>query len=138
MNEEEKEELQIFVPMKPRIDTALEFTFLSPFSQKLKSSQVEAKAILLPTPITTQSSLDEMELEEYEFDIMWDESKQLWVATLVDGTYLINVKAAGFCEINESVEIRKGGQKDYQYIMKKSESRPVKVQAVNVENGVPL
>lgn len=34
-----------------------------------------------------------MELEEYEFDILWDDNKQLWVAILVSGNYLINIKA---------------------------------------------
>ena len=44
-----------------------------------------------------------MEEEDYEFDILWDSKKQLWVTTLRNGKYLINVKAKGFKELNEYV-----------------------------------
>lgn len=47
----------------------------------------------------------EMDLEEYEFDILWNASKDLWVTTLMNGNYLINVKAKGFKEINEVIAI---------------------------------
>lgn len=46
-----------------------------------------------------------MEDEEYEFDILWDSNKVLWVTTLRNGRYLINAKIKGFKEINEYVEI---------------------------------
>ena len=44
-----------------------------------------------------------MELEEYEFDIVWSSKKRLWVTTLTNGTYLINVKAKGYKEINNVI-----------------------------------
>jgi hypothetical protein len=60
----------------------------------LKKDSVEARAILLPNLAGgKKNQCDEMEMEEYEFDILWDERKQLWVANLIAGNYLINVKA---------------------------------------------
>jgi len=50
---------------------------------------VEARAILLPG----DKELDEMEMEEYEFDILWDNNKEAWVAHLIPGSYLVTVKA---------------------------------------------
>lgn len=49
-----------------------------------------------------------MEDEEYEFDILWDSRKGLWVTTLKNGRYLINAKIRGFKELNEYVEIGDG------------------------------
>lgn len=43
--------------------------------------------------------------EEYEFDILWDVKKQLWVSTLRQGRYLINVKAKGYKELNKYIEL---------------------------------
>lgn len=49
-----------------------------------------------------------MDLEEYEFDILWNSEKEVWVTTLVNGNYLINVKAKGYKEINEVIAIMPG------------------------------
>jgi hypothetical protein len=59
-------------------------------------------------------------LEEYEFDIVWSPEKGLWVTTLISGTYLINVKAKDFKEINELIKIGQGSSIDYKYVMKES------------------
>ena len=81
VNEEDKDEIIVFVGLKPRIDTSIEFMFFTGepnYPQKLKPQTVEAKAILLPTPIAKKNNnFDEIELEDYEFDILWDESRQL-------------------------------------------------------------
>jgi hypothetical protein len=49
--------------------------------------------------------VDDMDEEEYEFDILWDSQKKLWVTTIKSGHYLINVKARGFKEFNKYVHI---------------------------------
>ena len=87
-NEEDKYEITVFVGVKPRIDTDIEFTFMFESSSgqhdKLRHEIVEAKAILLPRVLGNNEAtdVDEMEEEEYEFDLLWDHNKQLWVATL--------------------------------------------------------
>lgn len=43
--------------------------------------------------------------EEYEFDILWDNHKELWVTTLKPEKYLINVKAKGFKEFNKYIDL---------------------------------
>ncbi len=75
---------------------------------------VEAKAILLPKIMQNDeaSEFDEMEDEEYEFDILWDSKKSLWVTTVKNGRYLINAKVKGFKEINEYVEI---GEREFKF-----------------------
>jgi hypothetical protein len=56
-----------------------------------------------------------MELEEYEYDIVWNTDKRLWVTTLINGTYLINVKAKGHKEINTVVKINPSSPVFYDY-----------------------
>lgn len=68
-------------------------------------SKIDAKAILIPDRDGSREALDQMEMEEYEYDIVWSPEKRLWVTTLVNGNYLINVKAKGFKEINNVVRI---------------------------------
>jgi DNA-binding winged helix-turn-helix (wHTH) protein len=53
-----------------------------------------------------------LEEEEYEYDILWDSTKQLWVTTVKKGGYLINAKIKGFKEINEYVEI---GDREFRF-----------------------
>ena len=52
--------------------------------------------------------------EEYEFDILWDTRKELWVATLRPGNYLINVKAKGFKEFNQHIQL---DRRDYTFAL---------------------
>lgn len=82
VNEEDKDEITIFVGVKPRIDTDTEFTFYNEnkgnkIKEKLKPEIVEAKAILLPKILSSNDhpEIDDMEDEEYEFDILWDSIK---------------------------------------------------------------
>lgn len=58
---------------------------------------MQAKAILLDI------SDEDLEVEDYEFDINWNNDKQAWEQILRDGTYLLNVKAKGFKELNEVI-----------------------------------
>jgi hypothetical protein len=58
VNEEDKDEITIFVGVKPRIDTDTEFTFFTENfdskgnkHEKLRPEIVEAKAIMLPRMI---------------------------------------------------------------------------------------
>lgn len=78
-----------------------------------------------------------MEEEEYEFDILWDNKKGLWVTTLRNGRYLINAKIKGFTELNKYIEI---GEREFKFLcVPANKDIPVlKVQAVNVENGKPI
>lgn len=59
------------------------------------------------------TEFDEMEEEEYEFDILWDNSKQLWTTVLRNGAYLINAKAKGYKELNEYIEI---GKREFKFV----------------------
>ena len=60
-----------------------------------------------------------MELEEYEYDIVWSNEKRMWVTTLTTGTYLINVKAKGYKEINNVIQINPNTSTFYDFEMKK-------------------
>ncbi len=53
---------------------------------------------------------ENMEIEEYEFELVFSPEKQKWVSTLVNGTYLINVKSKYFKEFNEVIQISAGSQ----------------------------
>jgi hypothetical protein len=48
---------------------------------------------LLPPQQGKGGALEDMDLEEYEFDIVWSKDKEIWVTTLINGEYLLNVKA---------------------------------------------
>ena len=106
VNEEEKDEIIIYVGLKPRIDASIEFTFFHKSNDKevnLSQNTVEAKAILIPDQIG--GDLDDMELEEYEFDILWDSRKEKWVANLQRGNYLINLKDPAHKELNKIIQL---------------------------------
>lgn len=112
-NEEDREEIVVFVGIKPRIDTDTEFEFLfesidskgNKSHERLRPEIVEAKAILLPKIIRNNepSEFDDMEEEEYEYDILWDTSKRLWTTLLRSGNYLITAKAKGYKELNKYI-----------------------------------
>lgn len=107
--------MTFFIGLKPRIDFDIEFKFVhDPHSNSnyeiIKSELVEAKAILLPNIANNgeASEFEDMMDEDYEFDILWDSKKGLWVTTLRNGNYLINVRIKGYKEINEHVFIGNG------------------------------
>jgi hypothetical protein len=77
VNEEEKNEIVVFVGVKPRIDTDIEFAFVRETHDKsfakIDPNQVEAKAILLPLVKGDDDEAGyDMDEEEYEHDIIWD------------------------------------------------------------------
>lgn len=102
---------------------------------------VDAKAILLPQQEQDDDlenfEDDQMDMEDYEFDILWNKDKELWVTTLIDGNYLINVKAKGYKEINEVISIRSGASMKYSYNLTniKNDNSKLTVTAVNAKNG---
>lgn len=95
--------------VRPRIDNDIEFKFIgkrffgSDQLQNLPHDQLEGKAYLIPSG--KLGSVEDMELEEYEYDIVWNSTKELWVTTLTSGLYLLNVKAKGFKELNNVITI---------------------------------
>jgi hypothetical protein len=67
----------------------------------MRPDQVQAKAILVPKLAKDKKKKkDEVQpvLEEYEFDILYDNDKRQWTTDLLKGKYLINVKAPGHPE----------------------------------------
>ena len=49
INEEEKDQIVIFVGVRPRIDTDIEFKFINSSNKmQINSEKIEARAILLP------------------------------------------------------------------------------------------
>lgn len=82
---------------------------------------IDAKAILIPDAVSdkdnSRAALENMDLEEYEFDIVWSSEKNLWVTTLMNGQYLINAKFKGFKELNEVIKIIPGATTNYKYIL---------------------
>lgn len=110
VNDEDRDELLIYVAMKPRAESSIEFHLMSTgangVQHKMKSEGVNVKAILLPTMPLDQDN--QAELDEYEFDVLFDTEKGAWTADLFNGNYLINVKAPGYAESNQHCEVRHG------------------------------
>lgn len=80
-----------------------------------------------------------MDEEEYEHDIIWDSTKGLWVTTLKNGKYLISMRAKGYKELNEYIEL-KTGDKQFRYLcVPANQDVPtLTFQVINVENGKPI
>ena len=78
-----------------------------------------------------------MDLEEYEFDIVWSPEKSLWVTTLMNGNYLITARAKGFKELNEVVKIIPGATTDFRYVLEPINYKvpSVRVEAVCANDG---
>ena len=100
--------------------------------------KLEARAILLPD--AGSNNFEDMEMEEYEFDIVWSHKKGLWVATLTAGNYLVNVKCPGYKEINEVISVSPSKLSDFKYVMKSVNSSipKLEVHAINVGTGNPI
>jgi aspartokinase-like uncharacterized kinase len=71
---------------------------------------IDAKAILLP-----YGENDQSDLEEFDFDILYDAVLEVWVSTLVAGTYLIVAKSREFKELNEVISVRLGDENHFAY-----------------------
>jgi hypothetical protein len=56
-----------------------------------------------------------MDEEEYEYDIIWDSTKGVWVTTLRSGQYLVSMRAKGFKELNEYIEIKQS-DKEFRFL----------------------
>jgi hypothetical protein len=78
INEEHKDEITIFIGVKPRVDNDIEFLFSgkrffgSASADILPDNLVIAKALLLPPQEGKGGALEDMDLEEYEFEIVWN------------------------------------------------------------------
>lgn len=101
MNEERVYELQQFIGIRARIDLCAKFNFVvDENGQKNQSTMlnfIDAKAILLPERDNKQQEED---VEDFEFDVLYDEEKQRWTSTLIGGTYLLTVRSKIFKELN--------------------------------------
>lgn len=64
---------------------------------------VEAKAIFLYHKDVTEN--DSASMEEYEYDLVYNKTKQRWTTTLSYGHYLLTVKFKDHKEINEVIHI---------------------------------
>jgi len=93
VNDEDKDEVTIFVALKPRTDSKIEFAISSKQASgqhsRMDPSKTIVKAVLLPS----STGIDQSELEEYEFEALHDKDKGTWVAELPNGDYIINVQA---------------------------------------------
>jgi hypothetical protein len=78
-----------------------------------------------------------MEMEEYEFDIVWSPEKNLWVTTLTNGEYLITARSKGFKEFNEVIKIIPGATTKYRYVLEPiNKNVPIlNVETVSVDDG---
>lgn len=101
----------------------------------LPDNIVSAKALLIPTQEGHGSQLEDMDLEEYEFDIVWNKEKEVWVTTLINGDYLLNVKAKGFKEINQRIFISSENTEfEFEMISEEISIPRVTVVAIDIEN----
>lgn len=66
--------------------------------QTREIQSLDIRAILLP-------GRGQEEVEEFEYDILYEEDRRIWSASLPNGRYLIVVKSPKFKEINEIVTV---------------------------------
>lgn len=141
INDEDKDELFVFIGMKPRVDSTIEFVLLSQnetkHTEKLSSKGTQIKAILLPSESPQKHGRDD---ETFEFEILYDREKDKWSSELPNGSYLVNVIAQGHSETNQYVEIKSGSRRSFEvYCLQKTASTvKVQIQAVNIANGKKL
>jgi hypothetical protein len=78
-------------------------------------------------------------LDDYEFEVLYDSEKGLWTADLFNGNYLINVKAPGYAEVNQYVEVRAGKRSFRINCTPKAQStKQLKIFAINIQTGRPV
>ena len=106
INDEDKDELFVFIGMKPRLDSTIEFLILSQnetkHTERIAHKGTQIKAILLPSENSPK------EEEQNEFEILYDREKDKWTAELPNGSFIINVKASGHSETNQYIEVKSG------------------------------
>lgn len=142
LNEDQKFEVQQFIGIKPKIDLQARFSFVEMENGQEKqisnTGALDVKAILLPEE--QNAKFQELELEEYEYDVLFDESKGFWASTLPNGTYLLTVKSNIYKEINEVFSIKAGAECDFihQVSSVKIEIPQIEVLVVDPMRGKPV
>ena len=134
-----KKEVAVFVGVRARADFQAKFNFLE--NNQGKNEQVsdinaiDAKAVLLPS-----QEQDQSDMEEFDFDILFDKNLGLWSSTLVTGSYLITVKSKGFKEFNTVVPVKLGEDNsfDFELVPLNQKVPEVIVSAVNVFSEEPV
>jgi len=76
LNEEDDDTVTIHVGIKLKVDLDCEFQFLMEDENhkltEMNFQKLEAKAIYIDIPE------DDMEFEDYEFDLIWNQQKEVW------------------------------------------------------------
>ena len=105
----------LYVCMKPRPSPTVLFKFYSASAtgqqNRISPEKIQAKAILVPKIAKDKKKKKDDQapvMEEYEFEILYNEEKRTWSADLEKGTYLINVKAPGHPETCQIIKVKKG------------------------------
>ena len=138
LNEEDDDTVTIHIGIKLKLDQDCEFQFLMEDENRklvdMNFQKLEAKAIYIDIPE------DEMEFEEYEFDLIWNPKTEVWAQTLKKGKYLITARAPGFSELNEVVTIESSAMNVIKYIMKSTNEGAVNfaIMAQDVEDEKPI
>jgi len=91
--------VQTFVGVRAREDFMAKFDFVEQVQGRREQvhnvHEIDAKAVLLPDQKGQQQ-----DLEEFDFDVLYDQQQKLWTSTLVSGTFLVTVKSKEFKEFN--------------------------------------
>ena len=76
------------------------------------------------------------QLEDFEFEVLWDAERNLWVTDLVKGKYLLNIKAPGHPEFNTYIKVKKG-KRDFEIVVPQNSASnfSVKINAIDVVKG---
>ena len=94
--------------------------------------KLEAKAIFI-------GQTDELEFEEYEFDLSWSHEKESWVSVLKLGKYLLTAKASGYSEINHVIEITNDSKQfDVPMILLNEGAQHIQIRTSDLESYKPI
>jgi hypothetical protein len=134
-----KKEVAVFVGVRARTDFQAKFNFLENNQgrneQVADINSIDAKAVLLPSVDQDQSNM-----EEFDFDILFDKNLGVWSSTLVTGSYLITVKSRAFKEFNTVVPVKLGEENEFDFeLLPLNQNVPeVLVSAVNIFSEQPV
>jgi len=121
LEEDKVYEKQVFVGVRQKQDKLVHVNFLEQENDRSKqirsTDQLDIKAVLLP-------AAKQDDLEDFEFDIIYDDDQKIWTAQLPDGTFLLTVKSNEFKEINETIVV-KSGKENYFEIGLSSKNKDV-------------